>query len=89
MVPKGTVSPQIETAVTVNDSSTLVAPIANATAVGKVTYTYKVEGMSQVQQKTVNLITAEEAEKAGWFKLLMRAIGDFFGDLFTGIKDLF
>ncbi len=89
MVPKGTVSPQIETAVTVNDPSTLVAPIPNATAVGKVTYTYKVEGMSQVQQKTVNLITAEEAEKAGWFKLLMRAIGDFFGDLFTGIKDLF
>jgi D-alanyl-D-alanine carboxypeptidase (penicillin-binding protein 5/6) len=45
--------------------------------------------MSQVQEKTVNLITAEEAEKAGWFKLLMRAIGEFFGDLFTGIKNLF
>lgn len=89
MVPKGTVSPEIETVVTVNDASTLVAPIVSGTAVGKVTYTYKVEGMSQVQEKTVNLITAEEAEKAGWFKLLMRAIGDFFGDLFTGIKDLF
>ncbi|WP_415841187.1 D-alanyl-D-alanine carboxypeptidase family protein [Paenibacillus typhae] len=89
IVPKGTVNPAIETAVAVNDASTLVAPIANATAVGKVTYTYKIEGMEQAQQKTVNLITAEEAEKAGWFKLLMRAIGDFFGDLFTGIKDLF
>jgi D-alanyl-D-alanine carboxypeptidase (penicillin-binding protein 5/6) len=89
IVPKGTVSPQIQTAVTINDTSTLVAPIANASQVGKVKYTYQVEGMAQPQEHTVNLITAEEAEKAGWFKLLMRAIGDFFGDLFTGIKNLF
>ncbi|WP_438497908.1 D-alanyl-D-alanine carboxypeptidase family protein [Paenibacillus sp. IHBB 3054] len=89
IVPKGTVAPQINTAVTVNDAATLVAPITNASKVGKVTYSYKVEGMSQVQEKTVNLITAEEAEKAGWFKLLMRAIGEFFSDLFTGIKNLF
>ncbi|UQZ37503.1 D-alanyl-D-alanine carboxypeptidase [Paenibacillus sp. PK3_47] len=89
IVPKGTVSPQIQTAVTVNDASTLVAPIANGSQVGKVSYTYQIEGMAQAQEQTVNLITAEEAEKAGWFKLLMRAIGDFFGDLFTGIKNLF
>lgn len=89
MVPKGTVSPQIKTTVVTNDPATLIAPIAGASKVGKVTYTYQIEGMSQVQEKTVNLITAEEAEKAGWFKLLMRAIGEFFGDLFTGIKNLF
>jgi D-alanyl-D-alanine carboxypeptidase (penicillin-binding protein 5/6) len=89
MVPKGTVSPQIKTTVVTNDPATLVAPIAGASKVGKVTYTYQIEGMSQAQEKTVNLITAEEAQKAGWFKLLMRAIGEFFGDLFTGIKNLF
>jgi D-alanyl-D-alanine carboxypeptidase (penicillin-binding protein 5/6) len=89
MVPKGTVSPQIKTTVVTNDPATLVAPIAGASKVGKVTYSYQIEGMSQVQEKTVNLITAEEAQKAGWFKLLMRAIGEFFGDLFTGIKNLF
>lgn len=89
MVPKGTVSPQVQTAVVTNDPSTLVAPIAASSKVGKVTYSYQIEGMSKVQEKTVNLITAEEAEKAGWFKLLMRAIGEFFGDLFTGIKNLF
>ncbi|MEK3688168.1 D-alanyl-D-alanine carboxypeptidase [Paenibacillus sp. LMG 31459] len=89
MVPKGTVSPQIKTTVVTNDPATLIAPIAGASKVGKVTYTYQIEGMSQAQEKTVNLITAEEAEKAGWFKLLMRAIGEFFGDLFTGIKNLF
>ncbi|SEU32204.1 D-alanyl-D-alanine carboxypeptidase family protein [Paenibacillus sp. NFR01] len=89
IVPKGTVSPQINTTVTVNDASTLVAPIAAGTKVGQVKYSYKVEGIPQVQEKTVNLITSEEAPKAGWFKLLMRGIGDFFKDLFKGIKNLF
>ncbi len=89
IVPKGTTSPQIKTTVEINDPATLVAPIAQSAKVGKVTYSYQVEGMSDVQQKTVNLITVEEAEKAGWFKLFLRAIGEFFGDLFTGIKNLF
>lgn len=89
IVPKGTVSPQIKTTVVTNDPATLVAPIAGASKVGKVTYSYQIEGMSLTQEKTVNLITAEEAEKAGWFKLLLRAIGSFFGDLFKGIKNLF
>ncbi|MNO29346.1 D-alanyl-D-alanine carboxypeptidase DacA precursor [compost metagenome] len=89
IVPKGTASPQIKTTVVTNDPASLVAPIAGASKVGKVTYSYQVEGINQVQEKTVNLITAEEAEKAGWFKLLMRAIGEFFGDLFKGIKNLF
>ncbi|WNS47041.1 D-alanyl-D-alanine carboxypeptidase family protein [Paenibacillus sp. MMS20-IR301] len=89
IVPKGTVSPQITTTVETNDPATLVAPIAGASKVGKVSYSYQIEGMTLVQEKTVNLITAEEAEKAGWFKLLMRAIGEFFGDLFKGIKNLF
>lgn len=89
IVPKGTVSPQINTAVVINDPTTFVAPIAQSSKVGKVTYSYQVEGISGVQEKTVNLITAEQAEKASWFKLLLRAIGDFFGDIFTGIKNLF
>ncbi|MFF2020138.1 D-alanyl-D-alanine carboxypeptidase family protein [Paenibacillus sp. NPDC058177] len=89
IVPKGTAAPKIESTVQTNDPATLVAPIATSSKVGKVTYTYKVDGMDLVQQKTVNLITAEEAEKAGWFKLFLRAIGEFFGDLFSGIKNLF
>jgi D-alanyl-D-alanine carboxypeptidase (penicillin-binding protein 5/6) len=89
IVPKGTVSPEITTTVATNDPATLVAPIEQSSKVGKVTYSYKAEGMAAAQEKTVNLITAEEAEKAGWFSLFLRAIGDFFGDLFTGIKNLF
>ncbi|MOA61355.1 hypothetical protein D3C78_1864770 [compost metagenome] len=53
------------------------------------TYSYKVDGLDQPLEKTVNLITAEDAEKAGWFKLVLRAIGEFFSDLFNGIKNLF
>jgi D-alanyl-D-alanine carboxypeptidase (penicillin-binding protein 5/6) len=89
IVPKGTVSPEVTTTVVTNDPATLVAPIAQSSKVGKVTYSYKAEGMQAAQEKTVNLITVEEAEKAGWFKLFLRAIGDFFGDLFSGIKNLF
>ncbi len=89
IVPKGTTNPQITTTVQVNDPATLVAPIAQGSVVGKVSYSYQGEGIAQVQQKTVNLITSEEAEKAGWFKLLFRAIGDFLSDLFNGIKNLF
>lgn len=89
IVPKGTSNPEITTTVQTNDPATLVAPIEQSAKVGKVTYTYKIEGMPEAQEKTVNLITTEAAEKAGWFKLFLRAIGDFFGDIFSGIKDLF
>ncbi|KGE19909.1 D-alanyl-D-alanine carboxypeptidase family protein [Paenibacillus wynnii] len=89
IVPKGTTSPQITATAQINDPATLVAPIAKGSKVGKVTYSYKAEGMSQAQQKTVNLVTSDEAEKAGWFKLFFRAIGEFLGDLFNGIKNLF
>lgn len=89
IVPKGTTAPQIKTTVVTNDEATLVAPIAQGSKVGKVTYSYQAEGMTNVQEKTVNLVTTEDAEKAGWFKLFLRAIGEFFGNLFTGIKNLF
>ncbi|MNJ81469.1 D-alanyl-D-alanine carboxypeptidase DacA precursor [compost metagenome] len=66
-----------------------MAPVKQGTKVGTVTYSYKVDGLDQTLEKTVNLITAQDAEKANWFKLLMRAIGGFFSDLFNGIKNLF
>ncbi|WP_223069382.1 D-alanyl-D-alanine carboxypeptidase family protein [Paenibacillus caui] len=67
----------------------LTAPVKSGAKVGTATYSYKVQGSSQPIEKTVNLVTAQEVEKAGWFKLLMRAIGDFFRDLFNSIKNLF
>ncbi|MNW47158.1 D-alanyl-D-alanine carboxypeptidase DacA precursor [compost metagenome] len=89
VVPKGADTSAVQPKVTLADESTLTAPLKQGTKVGTVTYSFKAPGMDQTLEKTVNLITAEDAEKAGWFKLMMRAIGDFFSDLFNGIKNLF
>lgn len=88
IVPKGADISTVEATVSLTDEG-LVAPVKQGTKVGTVTYSYKVDGLDQTLEKTVNLITAEDAEKANWFKLLMRAIGEFFSDLFNGIKNLF
>lgn len=88
VVPKGADTSTVQAKVSLTEEG-LVAPLKQGTKVGTVTYSYKVEGLNQTLEKTVNLITAEDAEKAGWFKLLLRAIGEFFSDLFNGIKNLF
>ncbi|MBW4839055.1 MAG: D-alanyl-D-alanine carboxypeptidase [Paenibacillaceae bacterium] len=89
VVPKGADTSAVQPTVTLADEGTLTAPLKQGTKVGTVTYSFKAPGMDQTLEKTVNLITAEDAEKAGWFKLMMRAIGEFFSDLFNGIKNLF
>lgn len=89
VVPKGADTNAVEAKVALSDAASLTAPLSQGTKVGTVTYSYKAPGMEQTLEKTVNLITAQDAEKAGWFSLMMRAIGDFFSDLFNGIKNLF
>ncbi|MGZ7446064.1 D-alanyl-D-alanine carboxypeptidase family protein [Paenibacillus sp. TH7-28] len=89
VVPKGADTSAVQAKVTLDDAASLTAPLKQGTKVGTVTYSFKVPGMEQTLEKTVNLITAQDTEKAGWFALMMRAIGDFFGDLFNGIKNLF
>lgn len=88
VIPKGADTSTMEAKVTMTNE-TLKAPLKQGTKVGTVTYSYKAAGTNQTLEKTVNLITAQDAEKANWFKLFMRAIGEFFGDLFNGIKNLF
>lgn len=89
VVPKGVDTSAVDAQVTLVDESELIAPLQQGTKVGTVKYTFKVPGMDQELEKTVNLITVEDAQKAGWFKLMMRAIGQFFSDMFNGIKNLF
>ncbi|GKU77014.1 D-alanyl-D-alanine carboxypeptidase [Paenibacillus sp. L3-i20] len=67
----------------------LVAPIAAGQKVGTVTYKYSDEATGKDLTYTVNLVTADKAEKASWFRLFFRAIGDFFSNLFNSIMDLF
>ncbi|MNF05667.1 D-alanyl-D-alanine carboxypeptidase DacA precursor [compost metagenome] len=89
MVKKG-VEPQIElTSSNIKNEAELVAPIPVGSVVGTVTYKYTDSETQQTLEHTVNLITSEDAEKAGWFRLLFRAIGDFFTGLFKGIVNLF
>ncbi|RIX50939.1 D-alanyl-D-alanine carboxypeptidase [Paenibacillus nanensis] len=89
MVKKG-VEPKIEMkGYELLPESELVAPIAAGTKVGTVTYTYKDDATGKDLDYTVNLVTTEEAEKAGWFSLFFRAIGDFFSNLWNSIMDLF
>ncbi|MBD2871668.1 D-alanyl-D-alanine carboxypeptidase family protein [Paenibacillus arenilitoris] len=89
MVKKG-VEPQIELVKSqLKSQDELVAPIAAGTVVGTVTYKYTDAETKQSLEHTVNLVTNAEAEKAGWFRLMFRAIGDFFAGLFNGIVNLF
>lgn len=64
----------------------LVAPIKKGDVLGTVTVTYK--GAFPIT-KTVNLVAAENVDKASWFRLLFRGIKNFVQDMFSGIKNLF
>lgn len=91
VVPKGTKDfPENNIQVEVKlDPAALTAPVAKDTKVGTVSYHYKVEGMSNVQTDTLNLVATEEIEKAGWFKQFWSVVGQFFSNLWDSIKNLF
>lgn len=65
------------------DDSKLVAPVKKGTQVGTLKVTYN------GQESTIKLVTAEDVEKAGMFRLMFRGIGDFFSGIGKSIKDLF
>ncbi|HEY0828777.1 MAG TPA: D-alanyl-D-alanine carboxypeptidase family protein [Bacilli bacterium] len=87
IVKKGALPEQFTTKAKAFKESKLVAPIKKGDVVGTVTVTYKEKDKETVQK--VNLIAAEDAEKASWFRLFFRAIRDFFKDIFSGIKNIF
>src|SRR5690606_39475914 len=89
VVPKGADMSSLRATVSLNEETAVVAPLKQGTELGSVTYSYKVPSSDEPVEKTVKLITAQDADKANWFKLFLRAIGDFFKDLFNGIKNLF
>lgn len=64
----------------------LVAPIEKGEVLGTLHFTY--HGVEKIE-RTVNLIATDDVEKAGWFKLLMRSIGNFFANIFNQIKGIF
>lgn len=66
----------------------LVAPISAGTKAGTLTYKF-IDHNGQELQYQVDLITTEDAEKASWFKLFFRGIGEFFSGLFDSIANIF
>nr|WP_263325259.1 D-alanyl-D-alanine carboxypeptidase [Neobacillus sp. Marseille-Q6967] len=76
----------------VNKNGELIAPIKKGDKVGYLTIEPKngenITFLSEEYQKAiqVDVIAAEDVEKANWFVLMMRGIGGFFGDLWGGIS---
>lgn len=75
-----------------NKDGALTAPIKKGDKVGTLTIKPK-EGeeanyVSEDGQKstTVDVIAAEDVEKANWFVLMMRGIGGFFGDIWNSVS---
>ncbi|CAM3116002.1 D-alanyl-D-alanine carboxypeptidase family protein [Paenibacillus sediminis] len=87
VVPKGTNPTNVTFTTKIDDN--VVAPIKAGTKVGTITYTYKVDGTNQTEQRTVNLVAAQDVDKASGFRLFFRSIKNFFVDLFDGVKNLF
>ena len=76
----------------INKKGELTAPIKKGEKVGYVTIEpkngEKVSFLTEEGQKKaqVDVIAAQDVEKANWFVLMMRGIGNFFGDVWHGIS---
>ncbi|PKF85640.1 D-alanyl-D-alanine carboxypeptidase [Bacillus sp. BA3] len=71
-----------------NDDGKLTAPIKKGEKLGYITVTPKKGedyGYINGDQVKVNVVAAESVEKANWFVLSMRAVGGFFGDVWSSV----
>lgn len=66
----------------------LIAPLDAGTKVGTLTYKFTDPNGKDIEY-AVDLLTTEKADKASWFKLFFRGIGDFFSGLFNSILNIF
>ena len=73
-----------------NEDSELTAPIKKGAKVGYITVEAKdgepIEFLDAKSPAKVDLIAAEDVEKANWFVLTMRGIGGFFADIWNSIS---
>lgn len=88
LVKKGTKLEDFVLTVKAADEKQRVAPIKKGQVLGELTVMLPTTDGSVMEQK-VNLVAAQDAEKASWIRLFFRAIGDFFKSLVGGIKNLF
>jgi len=86
MVKKGE-SPSLDVKVDQIAEDKRVAPLKRGDKLGTATYTYKSDSGDVTQ--TVDLVAAEDVEKASWWRMILRSIKNFFGGLFDSIVNLF
>ncbi|WP_431309041.1 D-alanyl-D-alanine carboxypeptidase family protein [Halalkalibacter lacteus] len=74
-----------------NENGELVAPFEAGTEVGTLSLVYNgdedEEFLYTSQRAEVPVVTDVEVEKAGWFSMMMRAIGGFFSSIWNGVAD--
>ncbi|KHL97187.1 hypothetical protein QW71_02840 [Paenibacillus sp. IHB B 3415] len=87
MTVKGA-TPEPTVSVKFLDENGRTAPIAKGDVLGTATITYS-NGTGQDIEAVVDLQATDDVEKAGWFTLMLRAIGRFFNDLKDSVMNLF
>jgi D-alanyl-D-alanine carboxypeptidase (penicillin-binding protein 5/6) len=80
VVKKGTKDDEIKLAASPIEEAKLVAPIQKGQKLGTLKISYG------TQEKTVDLVASQDMQKASWIRLLFRAIGGLFADLFGSMK---
>jgi D-alanyl-D-alanine carboxypeptidase (penicillin-binding protein 5/6) len=88
LVPKGTKTEDFIIEAVEADKEERIAPIVRGQVLGHATVSFQTPS-GEVLSKKVNLVSADDAEKASWFALLFRGIGDFFKNMIKGITNLF
>ncbi|WP_079710054.1 D-alanyl-D-alanine carboxypeptidase family protein [Paraliobacillus ryukyuensis] len=75
-----------------DEDGNLIAPVEKGQVVGTMELIYTgseangyITGDGQTQ--SVDLVATTAVEKSNWFMLALGAIGDFFGNIFTSVKD--
>lgn len=89
IVPKGMSDDLVQIAVEQVDEDERIAPIEQGQVMGTLTVTLEIPNTQTPLKEEVNLVAQEDVEKAGWMRLLSRAIKNFFSELFDGIKNIF
>lgn len=87
MTVKGT-NPELTVTAELADESVRTAPIPAGTVLGKATITYTDETGQEIRSE-MDLLSTDQVDKAGWFTLTLRAIGNFFKDFKDSVWGLF
>lgn len=73
------------------ESNELVAPIKKGEKIGTAELVYEGEDLGFItsnETKQIDIITSDSVDKSNWFILMLRAIGDFFSNLFSSVVDM-